>query len=108
MVTVKQNIYLKVDKMRKIEREMLVAIENQVMNWRHDNTMVAYKPTDNVSKIYLHGHLIAIYSHNDKTVAANASILAEYPTRTTKSRLRALGVNVYTKKSIVYLDDKAL
>ena len=37
----------------------------------------------------------------------NTDTLRRYPTNTTKSRLRALGVNVTTRKGVTYLGDGA-
>ena len=90
--------------MRLIEQQMVQAVNIQA-NWSKDNTMVSYQPLDNVSYIYLHGHHIATYSHLGLEVFPNLDTLATWPTVTTKSRLRALGVNVYTRKGITYIND---
>ena len=39
------------------------------------------------------------------TAMVKAKALKRWPTVTTKSRLRALGVNVYTRKGITYVND---
>ena len=91
--------------MRLIEQQMNEALNNQ-SNWSKDNTMVTYQPLDNVSYVYLHGHHIATYSHLGLELLPNLETLAHWPTATTKSRLRALGVNVYTRKGITYVNDK--
>ena len=91
--------------MRLIEQQMNEAVNNQ-SNWSKDNTMVTYQPLDNVSYVYLHGHHIATYSHLGLELLPNLETLAQWPTVTTKSRLRALGVNVYTRKGITYVNDK--
>ena len=91
--------------MRLIEQQMLQAVNNQ-SNWSKDNTMVTYQPLDNVSYVYLHGHHIATYSHLGLELLPNLDTLVTWPTVTTKSRLRALGVNVYTRKGITYVNDK--
>ena len=91
--------------MRLIEQEMLQAINDKVI-WTKDNTEVTYYTSHNLSHIRLHGHHIAVYDHSNLKVMPNLYTLAAWPTRTTKSRLRALGVNVYTRKGITYVNDK--
>ncbi len=91
--------------MRLIEQQMHQAVNNQ-SNWSKDNTMVTYQPLDNVSYVYLHGHHIATYSHLGLELLPNLETLAHCPTVTTKSGLRALGFNVYTRKGITYVNDK--
>jgi hypothetical protein len=91
--------------MRKIEEQMLTAIHTKA-NWSKDNTEVVYYVSDNISHIRLHGHHIADYDHNDGTLFASLYTLAAWPTVTTKSRLRALGVNVVTRKGVTYIDNK--
>ena len=87
--------------MRKIEQEMWNAI-NEGVNWSKDNTQVTqFKDT---SEVFLHGHHIAtINSYTGELVVITAT-LANWPTNTTKSRLRALGADVETKKGITYLN----
>jgi hypothetical protein len=60
------------------------------------------------AKVYLHGHHIASYTYGLDRVDYNPMTLAQWPTRTTKSRLRALGVNVYTKNGCTYVGDKLI
>ena len=90
--------------MRLIEQQMNEAIHNQIM-WSKDNTQVTYYYSHNISHIRLHGHHIASYDHGTGITKANLETLKEWPTNTTKSRLRALGVNVATRKGITFLDD---
>ena len=90
--------------MRLIEQQMNEAIHTKA-NWSKDNTEVVYYVSDNISHIRLHGHHIATYHYNDGVIVANLGTLATWPTVTTKSRLRALGVNVYTRKGITYIND---
>ena len=87
--------------MRQIEQDMWNAI-NEGVNWSKDNTQVSqFKDT---SEIFLHGHHIAsVHSYTGELVV-NRATLDNWPTNTTKSRLRALGANVTTKKGITYLD----
>lgn len=92
--------------MRLIESQMNDAIINKKHQWEKDNTCVHYVPHLDESFIYLHGHHIATYSHFHPKVIPNLGTLASWPTRTTKSRLRALGVDVYTRKGITFVNDK--
>ena len=92
--------------MRLIESQMNNAIINKTHYWSKDNTVVMYHPQTDESFIYLHSHNIATYSHFHPKVIPNLGTLAKWPTRTTKSRLRALGVDVYTRKGITFVNDK--
>jgi hypothetical protein len=105
--------------MRKIEQQMLNAIHTKTDKWVKDNTGVFYlsanetgNPFGARSEIYLHGNLIAEYWHDrahlNSAIEVDTSTLKRYPTNTTKSRLRALGANVTTKKGITYLDGVAV
>jgi hypothetical protein len=91
--------------MRKIEEQMLEAIHTG-SDWSKDNTDVVHLDMFNSVGIYLHGHHIATYKTLTKVMTANLKTLAEWPTVTTKSRLRALGVNVATRKGVTYVDNK--
>ena len=92
--------------MRKIEQQMNNAINNQ-KRWSMQNTIVSPIDDTNVA-VYLHGHEIAIVNTHNGFVMTNVDTLRRYPTNTTKSRLRALGVNVATRKGITYLDNVAI
>ena len=95
--------------MRKIEKEMNYAI-SQGRNWSSANTMVRVEPETRLRKVYLHGHHIAdvdVCSSGwgwSGHVKPNLETLADWPTNTTKSRLRALGVDVYTRNHTTYVD----
>lgn len=98
--------------MRKIEERMLQAIKNKE-NWSSDSTGVFYNPIEDCSSVHLHYNHIADYWHSAKgmdlePLKVNSFTLALYPTTTTKSRLRALGANVTTKKGITYLNGVAV
>ena len=86
--------------MRKIEREMTTAVFLR-RNWRNANTEV--KIDGDTALIYLHGHHIATVNYFG-SIEANVDTLRRFPTNTTKSRLRALGVDVYTKNHVTYLN----
>jgi hypothetical protein len=92
--------------MRKIENEMIKAIHSQ-KRWSLANTIVSPIDDTNVA-VYLHGHEIAIVNTYNGFTMTNVDTLRRYPTNTTKSRLRALGVNVATRKGITYLDNVAI
>ena len=92
--------------MRKIEQQMNNAINNQ-KRWSMQNTIVS--PIDDTNMaVYLHGHEIAIINTHNGFVMTNIDTLRRYPTNTTKSRLRALGVNVATRNGVTYLDNVAI
>jgi hypothetical protein len=86
--------------MRKIEQQMNRAI-NQQKSWCSGNTSVTV--WDDRTEVHLHGHHIATVQ-SDGEVDVNLRTLAKWPTVTTKSRLRALGVNIYQKNWDVYVD----
>lgn len=105
--------------MRKIEQQMLDAIHTKKAEWRSDNTAVFFENAGNPygtrSEVYLFGNHIATYWHGDgcnplegSNLEVNTATLARWPSNTTKSRLRALGANLTTKKGVLYLDGKAL
>ena len=96
--------------MRKIESEMLQAVQLK-QDWRKDNTEVKYLESIDepmrarleMAKIYLHGHEIATFAYG-YPVAANIETLRNYPSRTTLSRLWALGVDVRRSKGRIILN----
>ena len=92
--------------MRKIEQQMIAAIHSQ-KRWAVANTIVSPIDDTNVA-IYLHGHEIAIVNTYNGFNMTNIDTLRRYPTNTTKSRLRALGANVTTRKGVTYLNDSAI
>lgn len=100
--------------MKAIEQEMLRAIFNNKEHWSKDNTSIEREDLpDEVSHyhVYLHGNHIATVAHKHMrtlSVIADENTLQDYPTVTTKSRLRALGVNVYTKAYTTYLDGEPI
>jgi hypothetical protein len=99
--------------MRKIEQQMLDMIHNKESGICGSNTFVEYvndaNPYGDRSEVYLHGHHIASYWYRyGGSLEVNERTLLEYPTATTKSRLKALGANVKTSKGKVYLDNKSI
>lgn len=98
--------------MRLIEKEMNHAVDNG-LDWAKDNTLVVSTASFRAywSGVYLHGNHIADVYWNmagDRKVEVDTDTLRDYPTRTTMSRLRALGVDVCTRKGVVHLDGKPL
>lgn len=98
--------------MRKIEQQMLNAIESK-RNWSLDNTLVHIEngggnPFGLRAEIYLHGNHIADYWYDDKKLDVDTRTLIDWNTRTTKSRLRALGASVKTRKGVIYLNNVAI
>lgn len=95
--------------MRKIEKEMLQAIQSK-QNWNKDNTAVYYvqslHPDGSYSEIYLHGNCLGLYYHNTKTFDMFWYTFRAWPTMTTASRLRALGVGAHIVKGKAYIDGK--
>ena len=84
--------------MRKIETQMIDAINDNI-NWSKDNTSVIFQ--DEVSKVYLHGNLIAEVGDDFlKLFDGNRQ------STTTKSRLNAIlsefGYTCGTKREYVF------
>lgn len=96
--------------MRKIELEMNQAIEAGE-SWSKDNTAVYCNDLTGLIKVYLHGHHIAsrrVMETGSRVWSINYDTLREWPTRTTMSRLRALGFDVYTRKGVVHHAGQAI
>ncbi len=95
--------------MRQIEREMLRAINGRETKTL-GNTFVRFDDHFNLSAILLHGNHIADvwHYHGSLRVEPNRDTLAQWPTPTTKSRLRALGVNVTQKAGAVAIDGEVV
>jgi len=104
--------------MRKIESQMLNAIAS-LKDFNSANTTVTHgQVEENVdgpgftyADVMLHGHNIATVYHpstSEEYVTVNLKTLRWWPTVTTKSRLRALGVNVATRKGITYVNNVAI
>ena len=91
--------------MRKIEQQMNRAIANKA-DWSSSNTRVEYNNSTNCSSIYLHGHQIATYDHNNQAIKLSS---CGWQTVTTKSRLNAIldevkyGCRVFQKQFDWYL-----
>jgi hypothetical protein len=98
---------MKGNTMRKIEKEMNKAIAERHA-FSKDNTLVTIvdegNPYGTRAEVYLHGNHIANYWYQYASLEVNERTLAEWATVTTKSRLRALGANVTTKKGQTFLN----
>tara|TARA_B100000035_G_scaffold271227_1_gene245958 strand:+ start:233 stop:580 length:348 start_codon:yes stop_codon:yes gene_type:complete len=70
--------------MRKIEQQMIAAVQNNI-NWSSANTTVHFNEETGESIVRLHGNKIAVVSDNDMTIFDGG-----YQSVTTKSRLNAL------------------
>jgi hypothetical protein len=96
--------------MRKIEQKMVSAIMNR-KSWQGGNTTVSIRDDNSVS-VFLHGNHIAdfgtIVGCNRDYLVVNTDTLRRWSTNTTKSRLRALGANVSTRKGVTYLHNVAI
>ena len=90
--------------MRKIEKQMVEALNNGD-NWCLANTKVI-SDGEGLSWVYLHGHMIALSV--DGIIEPIRETLLKWPTRTTMSRLRALGVDVCKRRGDIYLDGEKL
>ena len=90
--------------MRIIEKEMLAAIANKE-DWKKDNTEVNFIVSGaySYSSVFLHNNLIAVFNHASRVVDVEEDTLERFPTNTTMSRLRALGVDVKRKGGKVFL-----
>jgi len=94
--------------MRQIETDMLEAIKHG-KDWSKDNTRTVVDAgyRSYFVDVYLHGNHIAEVICRmgcDDIVKPNTATLRRWPTRTTMSRLSALGVDVCTRKGVVLLD----
>lgn len=92
--------------MRKIEQQMLDAILNRKA-WQSGNTTVSVRNESSMS-VYLHGNHIADVDSPTGFTLVNQETLRRWQTPTTKSRLRALGANVTTRKGVTYLNNVAV
>jgi hypothetical protein len=88
--------------MRKIEKDMLRAIQNRT-NFVRGDTAVRRNDEYRRCEVYLHGNHIANVLDTGEIVP-NLYTLNEWPTATTKSRLRALGLPLTQHKRTIYLD----
>lgn len=100
--------------MRKVEQDMLKAIHSK-SNWKCGNTEVQYLPLVQLpyharaeqAKVFLHGNQIATVVYENGLVYVTL-VAEQWPTRTTTSRLRALGIDARVYKGELKHNFKAL
>lgn len=92
--------------MRQLEKDMIKAIQAR-KTWKKGNTRT-WQADRETTAIFLHDIPIALYAHDTNKVFVHLDILAEWPTRTTCSRLRALGVPVSLKKGKPLIEGEPL
>jgi hypothetical protein len=94
--------------MRKIEQEMVAAIKDS-RNWTAGNTSVMIDPPSKSGEpgpraaVLLHGKVIAVVRSNGE-LSARRDTFRAWPTATTASRLRALGVNASIRNGRAHID----
>ena len=87
--------------MRKIEQQMIDALRAG-RAWQSGNTVVSAPDRTGRVAVYLHGNHIADWREGQ--AVPNLGTLANWPTATTKSRLRALGVPIEQRKGSIYVN----
>lgn len=95
--------------LRKVEAAMLAAIRNRKVLWERGNTRV--QTTEGCSIVKLHGNTIArarVLDDKQLDVEVDYGTLRKWPTATTLSRLRALGVQAHRKAGEPYVNGLAL
>ena len=92
--------------MRKIERQMLHAINCPGKRWSNNNTSVRWSDDQSFVEVLLHGHIIASINWNTRAMSLSD---CGWQTTTTKSRLNALlsglvpGASIYQRDFTWYL-----
>ena len=91
--------------MKKIEQEMLEAIRDK-RPWEKDNTRVIYIPQIDSIGVSLHGELIARDVGYGWEIAWNTlRTTPKVHTKTTASRLRAIGFNVHLRGGLMLVEE---
>ena len=95
--------------MREIEQQMIQAIKDG-RNWQSGSTGVCRSDSFNYT-VKLHGSVIAyVFSYGQGCDISRGDAVPAYdtfrqwPTRTTVSRLRALGINASVNKGVAMID----
>ena len=92
--------------MRKIERQLIHAINTPGKQWSNTNTKVRWSDDQTFVEVLLHDHIIASISYNTRKLAISA---CGWETTTTKSRLNAIlsdlvpGARIFAKAYIWHL-----
>jgi len=91
--------------MRKIEQQMIEAIRNG-HGFHSGNTAVTEPYGDGWQEVYLHGNRIAAVRVEGGYLQTQVDreTFRRWPTATTCSRLRALGINAYVKARVPMLN----
>lgn len=92
--------------MRKIEQQMLNAVKNKAIRFISGNTWVSGH--GGTSQVFLHNNHIATVHHDTGKVDVNRYTLRKWPTATTRSRLRALGAKIETRKGVLYVNGEVI
>ena len=87
--------------MRKIEAAMMKAITNR-KNFKQGNTKV--EQSGPVAKVFLHGNFLGSWRYASGDFCPQWETVRNYPTNTTLSRMRALGVDTHRKGGHVYIN----
>jgi len=91
--------------MRKIEQQMIEAIKEN-RDWKHGKNAQGYPAMEvshfrnngiNYAEVFLHANHIATVHKDTGEVIPNKYTFRNWPTVTTRSRLRALGVDASIK-----------
>lgn len=88
--------------MRKIESQMLQAIATG-KNWQNGNTSTRMID-DCTLAVFLHGNEIAVVNTNNGNTYPTIHTFRDYPTATTRSRLRALGISASIRQGRAFID----
>ena len=89
--------------MRKIEQKMVKAVQAGE-NFRESNTEVKFDHrSDGVGEVFLHGNRIAEV-WLDGLCIPDTQTLRRWPTRTTCSRLTALGIGAHIFRGDAHID----
>lgn len=97
--------------MRKIEQEMLNAVRS-IRSWQGGNTTVF--TAGGIITVCLHGNRIATSAGTDTgysgspTMKPDLDTFRKWPSRTTCSRLRALGIAASLKNGLPCIDGEAI
>lgn len=93
--------------MRKIERQLINAINTPGKSLRSSNTQVRWSDDQTFVEVLLHGHIIAAINFKTRALAVSA---CGWETTTTKSRLNAIlsdlvpGARIFAKSHEWFLD----
>ena len=93
--------------MRKLEQQLVNAINNGADYWQGGNTVFTRNLKTGLGCVSLHGNHIADIDKDNKATA-NINTFYHWPTVTTRSRLKALGINASIKNFVACIDGVAI